>query len=154
MAVSADYQFELGTGSPLLMGPTTVYKIAQIGGLELPPVRNGDIELVGNGVYAAGDTLAGRTISLDFKFVASSASNLISAIGTFLTAWQSTDTDVKLTWRLPGLANRYAYGRPRRVSAPLKYQETARGFMSSAAADFFCQDPRIFLSSDNSVVIF
>ncbi len=154
MTVSAAYQFELGTTPSLLMGPSTVYKITQIGGWELPPVRNGDIELVGNGVYAAGDTLAGRTISLDFKFASTSASALITAIGTFLTAWQSTNTDVKLTWQLPGLANRYVYGRPRRVSAPLKYQETAFGFMSSAAADFFCQDPRIFLSSNDSVVVF
>ncbi len=154
MSVSADYQFELGTGSPLLMGPTTVYKIIQVNGLELPPVRTGDLELVSNGVYAAGDTLAGRTISLDFSFVASSASGLISAISTFLTAWQSTNTDIKLTWRLPGQANRYAYGRPRRVSAPLKTKETPRGFISNAAADFFCQDPRIHLSSDDSVIVF
>lgn len=152
MTVSAVNQFEIGTTPALLMGATTVYGITAIRGLDLPTIRNNDLDLIGNGVYAAGDRLGGRTIGLDFRIV--DRSTLATSLATFATAWQSTNTDVTLTYRLPGqAANRYANGRPRRAAWTLKYDEWGFGYVT-ASVDFFCQDPRIFLSADNSVVIF
>lgn len=153
MTVSADDQIELGSTPALLMGPGTHYEWVTFDGLGMPSIRNADQDLVGDGVYAARDTKAGRTVSIDVEITGTSSSDLITNLTTFATAWQSTNTDITLTYRLPGQGNRYVNGRPRRCA--WKWDVTAEvGPLIHAFVDFFCQDPRVFLSADNSVVIF
>lgn len=156
MTVTADYGFEINSTPALLMGPGTSYKIAHVTGLSLPPVRSHDIPKIGDGVYAARDALGPRTISLDLRITTSSASALTAAILTFLTAWQSTNTDVTLTWKLPGFSgtNRYVNGRPRGAVIPIDYREFQKGFIVQASAEFFCQDPRIFLTGGTTPTVF
>lgn len=152
MTVSAAEQYELATGTPLLMGTGTVYKVRSVSGLGMPPLRVNDLPLPTLGSFAARDVVGPRTIGMQIAIAADPAT-LMASLTTFLTAWQSANTDIKFTFRLTGQsASRYVFGRPRMADLTWNPDEGPRGNVTIPVS-LFCQIPTIRLTSGDTVTV-
>lgn len=153
MPVTSDFQFELGTSPALLMGPGTAYEIVEVEGLDLPAIRVTDVpKAAGNGSFRGNDYKAERTVTITLEIHGTAGSDLATKITDFATAWNSRQTNVDLTYRLPGVTNRKVVGTPRRCA--WKVDQRFSFGVVDAACEFVCVDPRIFETAGGTEVLF
>jgi hypothetical protein len=135
----ADWQFQLGS---LVMGEGTKYVITNIDGLGMAPVNNNDLSLLGDGVFAGRDSQAGRQVIFTVNVADVPGSAFATTFGAFVDAWQQTNTDADLTWKVAGITNlRKLTGRPRRLAVP--YDGSFGLGFAVVVAEFFCPVPYI-----------
>lgn len=135
--VVADHQVEIrGT----LTGATTPYPISfeNVGGLGVPEAKTNDTTLAhAPGAYLGRDYTGVRVITIPYV-LRGTAATVGANLLTLGTLWASSETDLPLHMRLPGMGHLTFTGRPRALLDDLSMLN--RGAVR-ALATFVCGDP-------------
>lgn len=149
-----DYEFEL---AGLVFGAgASPYIMRSWGGLGTPQLRasNDSVRPQDHGAYVGPEFYTGRTIHLNMTARGRSDSEVIQVYDRFMQAWHFDSTGLgretalqPLTFKLPGQAERVAYGRPRRLVA--QTERIVAGLIHFTA-EFYTPDPRFYSSIQKS----
>jgi hypothetical protein len=114
--------------------------------LDLPEVRNNDVELIQrDGLWAGEDYLGSRSITITIRCVGTSEDDLSNKVAILRRAFRSTRTEVPLYFAIPGIADgapSKIMGRTRKFESvtDLKYGRLNATF----DIQFECTDPYIY----------
>lgn len=137
-----DYQIEI---PGLVIGPGTPYILTGWDGYGVPSMRTSDDPAPqADGVWTGPDYLDGRNLTLRVTARGDTPEAAVAAAEALIAAWHlDTVQDgyrarLPLTLKMPGLAPRVIFGRPRRATFAV---ERIVGGNVSGTLEFFCPEP-------------
>jgi hypothetical protein len=140
---TTDYTIELGS---LLMGPGTDYIITKWEGYGISSFRTSDDPApLQHGTWTGPEYLPGRDVTIDVLVRGDSAEDVVTSLEALLAAWyldttvDGYGTKLPLQVKIPGLDERYLYGRPRRAKVAT---DRIVGANAQVSLEFFGSDPR------------
>lgn len=124
--------------------------VVNVTGLDMPPVRTGDIPLAGaDGALGGLDSLDARTIDMTLELAADSSADLHAMTLALSAAMARRNDDLPLTFQLdPSLPAMRAMCRPRRRSIPV----TNRHAWGNVTCElqFYAADPLIYSDAEHT----
>ena len=148
MPITSDWQLEY---NGLLLGSGTVYEVRQVSGIEdLPDVRTSDTPRPSDhGMFAGNDFAAGRTVEVDLEVTGTSDVSFRTSVDALAAVTAFRQTELPLTFRLPGGVDKRIYVRPRRRALPVSLDYFFR--IAPTTIQFYASDPRIYADSETSL---
>ncbi|KPI24658.1 hypothetical protein OV320_7863 [Actinobacteria bacterium OV320] len=123
------------------------YMVQEVSGLlDLPEVRNNDVELIQrDGLWAGEDYLGSRSITITIRCVGTSEDDLSNKVAILRRAFRSTRTEVPLYFAIPGIAD----GAPSKVMGRTRKFESVADlnygrFNAAFDIQIDCTDPHIY----------
>lgn len=131
-------------------GDDTGRIVANVEGLDMPPVRTGDVALAGaDGALGGIDALDARTVTMTLELSAPSSAELYEMTGALRTAMQRRSDDIPLTFQLdPSLPAQRIYCRPRRRSIPVSNRQAWANV--TCELQLWAADPLVYSDAEHS----